>query len=73
MITIYFVEFENKYFTKFGLKTKWVGHSLFKKKLKKKKNYFSSGSRETEIKKLLLMKHIIKDIQIEFLIINIMF
>ncbi len=63
-------EFENKYFTKFGLKTKWVGHQIFSKKIKikkKKKIIFLPGSRETEIKKnLLLMKHIIKDIQIEF-------
>ena len=37
-------KFENKYFRKFGLKTKWVGHQIFyeKKKIKKKKSFVYS-------------------------------
>ena len=47
-------KFENKFFRKYGLSTKWVGHQIFfkKKKISKSKTIcFLPGSREVEIKK----------------------
>ncbi len=59
-------KFEPKYFLKFGLSSKFVGHQIFydKKKLIKKKNIilFLPGSRKVEIEKnLKLLRNLIKD------------
>ena len=52
MFTLFY--FENKFFTKFNLNTKFVGHQIFYKNKteKKKKLYvFLPGSRNVEIRK----------------------
>ena len=63
-------KFENKFFRKYGLSTKWVGHQIFyeKKKISKSKTIcFLPGSREVEIKKnLTKMKNIINDITLKY-------
>ena len=55
MFTLFY--FENKFFTKFNLNTKFVGHQIFyKNKTEKKKKIicFLPGSRNVEIRKNLL-------------------
>ncbi len=63
--------FEPKYFTKYGLPTKFVGHQIFfdkKKKINKKKAIsFLPGSRRIEIERnLKLLKDVIKNTLIKY-------